>query len=41
MRGVGGRRCQDELGVGGQLELSILDVEVRDRDAAHLGVVFR
>ena len=41
MRGVGGRRCQDELGIGCQLELSILDVEVRDRDAAHLGIVFR
>ena len=41
MRGVGCRRCQDELGVGRQVDLSILHVEVRYRDATDLGIVFR
>ena len=41
VRGVGGRRRQHELGVGRQLELARLRAEVRDRDAADLGVVLR
>src|SRR5205823_2958795 len=38
---IGRRRGQHELGVGRHLDLSGPRPEVRDRDAAHLGVVFR
>ena len=36
---VGGRRRQHDLGVRGQLDLAGAAAEVRDRHAAHLGVV--
>ena len=39
MRGVGGRRRQHELGVGGELDLAGSGAEVREGHAADLGVV--
>ena len=41
VRDIGSRRCQHDLGITGQFDFTHAWRTIRDRDAAHLGVVFR